>query len=88
MFVEGNGSSEHSLQWYQAHMDSTLPQPGCISVSIWWYRLFMLAWALWLAASLVRWLTWGWAQFGKGGFARERSTPVVPPPVDNRFTQS
>ena len=70
MFIEGNGSSAYLLQWYQAQAKSALPLPGCLSVSIWWYRLLMLAWALWLASSLIRWLTWAWGQFSKGGLAR------------------
>jgi hypothetical protein len=27
----------------------------------------MLAWALWLANSLVGWLKWAWEQFSDGG---------------------
>jgi hypothetical protein len=38
-----------------------------ISISVWFYRLLMLAWALWLAAALLRWLHWGWSQFSHGG---------------------
>jgi hypothetical protein len=81
MFIAGNDSSGSYLQWYQAHADNALPVPGCLSVSIWWYRLLMLLWALWLAASLVRWLTWGWSQFSKGGFTRRRAKPPSLPPA-------
>ena len=82
MFIQGNDSSCNSLQWYQAHSDNILPQPGCLSVSIWWYRFLMLAWALWLAASLIRWLKWAWEQFSSGGAFRGRhQAPVTPPPV-------
>ena len=38
MFIVGNGSSRTLLRWYQARSDVILPRPGCISVSIWWYR--------------------------------------------------
>jgi hypothetical protein len=79
MFIAGNGSSDSDLQWYQAHADTALPMPGCISVSIWWYRLLMLGWALWLASSLVRWLTWGWSQFSKGGIMASKR--AGPPPL-------
>jgi hypothetical protein len=79
MFIAGNGSSDSDLQWYQAHADTALPIPGCISVSIWWYRLLMLGWALWLASSLVRWLTWGWGQFSKGGISGSKR--AGPPPL-------
>ena len=81
MFIEGNGSSSFLLQWYQAQTDNTLPLPGCLSVSIWWYRLLMLAWALWLASSLIRWLTWGWGQFSKGDVSRKWPKKIVTPPT-------
>ena len=81
MFIEGNDSSGSFLQWYQAHADNALPVPGFLSVSIWWYRLLMLAWALWLASALIRWLTWGWAQFSKDGLIHKRSKQKnIPPP--------
>jgi len=80
MSILGNGSTSILLQWYQAEADTSLPQPGCLSVSIWWYRLLMLAWALWLASSLVRWLTWGWEQFSTGGLTRPlRAKKTIPP---------
>jgi len=81
MFIAGNGSSSGSLQWYQAHVDGTLPLPGCLLISIWWYRLLMLVWALWLAASLIRWLTWGWGQFSQGGLWRKSTEKIVTPPT-------
>ena len=82
MFIVGNGSSRTFLSWYQARSDAILPRPGCISVSIWWYRLLMLAWALWLAASLIRWLRWAWNQFSGGGcFRRMGRKALTPPPV-------
>lgn len=72
MFILGNGSSSSLLNWYQARSGTLLPNPGCYTISIWWYRFFMLAWALWLAASLIRWLRWGWTQFGTGGYFRKK----------------
>jgi hypothetical protein len=82
MFILGNGSNRTLLRWYQARSDAILPRPGCISVSIWWYRLLMLAWALWLAASLIRWLRWAWHQFSAGGcFRRRGKKALTPPPV-------
>jgi hypothetical protein len=80
MFIAGNDSTSSSLHWYQAHAGNGLPEPGCVSVSIWWYRLLMLGWALWLASSLTRWLTWEWGQFSKGGLTRKRPSMVLTPP--------
>lgn len=72
MFILGNGSSRTFLRWYLPQSEPLLPQPGCFTVSLWWYRLLMLAWALWLAVSLLRWLRWGWDQFSKGGCFRRK----------------
>ena len=80
MFIVGNGSTSAVLRWYQASSGELLPQPECLSVSIWWYRIFMLVWALWLAASLIRWLRWGWHQFSAGGCFRRKTRPAVQPP--------
>ena len=82
MFITGNGSTRSALRWYQARSDAFLPGVGCVSVSIWWYRLLMLAWALWLAVALIRWLRWGWSNFSKGGlFKSEEKAPATPPPL-------
>ncbi len=82
MFISGNGSSRTVLRWFQARADTLLPQPGCQSISIWWYRLSMLVWALWLAAALIRWLRTGWGNFSSGGFFRRKvKETVLPPPL-------
>lgn len=72
MFILGNGSSRWQLSWYQARSGAELPEPGVLTVSIWWYRLLMLGWALWLASALIRWLRWGWGQFSRGGYFQRR----------------
>lgn len=81
MFITGNGSSRWALRWSQARGDALLPQPGVVSVSIWWYRIAMLLWALWLAAALLRWLRWGWTNVNSGGFFRPPPPPMTPPPL-------
>ncbi len=81
MFIAGNDSTRSVLRWYAARSGEILPMPECFTVSIWWYRLLMLAWALWLAASLLRWLAWGWKQFCAGGCwkrAEPKAKPVPP----------
>jgi hypothetical protein len=82
MFIRGNGSTRTALRWFQARADGLLPQPECLSISIWWYRLLMLAWALWLAAALIGWLRWGWGNFSKGGiFRHSPKEKAAPPPL-------
>ena len=71
MFILGNGSSRRSLRWFEPRTDGTLPSVHVVSVSVWYYRLAMLLWALWLAAALLRWLRWGWDQFSRGGVFRQ-----------------
>ena len=80
MFIIGNGSTRTALRWFEARSDGTLPQPFFLSVSIWWYRLLMLVWALWLAASLIRWLRWAWQQFSAGSCFRAMWKPKAAPP--------
>ena len=81
MFIQGNASSQELLRWYEARVSGGLPQPMCLSISIWWYRLAMLLWALWLASSLIRWLLWGWQQFTTGGYFRVSKKSETPPPL-------
>lgn len=87
MFISGNASSRTLLRWYEARCAGALPQPLCYSISIWWYRLLMLLWALWLAAALIRWLLWGWQQFSAGGCLHRKppaappADPLAPPPL-------
>ena len=80
MQIEGNGSYGNTLRWYHDRVDHVagtgglVPRPWVLSVSMWWYRGLMLAWALWLAWLLVRWLPWAWHGFTTGGLWR----PLAP----------
>jgi hypothetical protein len=82
MQVAGNDSTAYVLNWYQDRAGDILPQSRVVSVAILFYRLLMLAWALWLALALLRWLKWGWTCFTTNGLWRAvrfqlpgRSTP-------------
>ncbi len=67
MLIAGNNSSSSVLHWYQARItDTTLPQPLVVSIPLMAYRITMLAWALWMAFYLLRWLKWGWECFTSG----------------------
>jgi hypothetical protein len=67
MQITGNQSSAFLLNWYQDRSLSTLPTATVISAPLIVYRLLMLAWALWLAVSLLNWLKWGWVCFSSNG---------------------
>jgi len=41
----------------------------------------MLAWALWLATALLRWVRQGWQAFGTGGLWRPRPPKVATTPA-------
>jgi hypothetical protein len=70
MQIAGNGSHAGLLNWYQDRASPLLPQAWVLSVPLLVYRLLMLAWALWIAQALLRWLRWGWEAFGAGGYWR------------------
>jgi len=75
MRVQGLSSSSYAFNWFVDLAPGALPQPGVISVSLWWYKLAMLAWALWLSFALLRWLPWAWHAFRANGWWR--SAPVT-----------
>ena len=68
MSVAGNGSHAYLLKWYQDQSEETLPQATVTSISILWYRAIMLAWSIWLAVALTRWLKWGYTCFTTEGY--------------------
>jgi len=70
MQIAGNGSSASSLHWYQDRTAAQLPGAWVLSVPLLVYKLLMLAWALWLAYALLKWLHWGWLSFSDGGYWR------------------
>jgi hypothetical protein len=80
MQIEGNGSGAGHLRWFEDRAATTPTAPFAVSVSLWIYRLAMLAWSLWLAIAVLRWLRWGWRAYGAGGFWRPGppSPPLVP----------
>jgi hypothetical protein len=78
MQVSGNGSTAYNLNWYADRVGSATAAIWILSVPIYVYRLLMLAWALWLAFSLVGWVKWGWGSFTTGGYWKQTTTLVLP----------
>ncbi len=75
MYIVGNGSSANLLRWYQDRSAALLPTVWVWSLPLWLYRIAMLAWALWLAFALLRWLRWGWSCFAAGELWKTLRTP-------------
>ena len=59
-----------TLSWFEDRSAGLTPSAGAISVSLWFYRGAMLAWALWLSFALLRWLPWAWRAYNTGGLWR------------------
>ncbi|HEU4410149.1 MAG TPA: hypothetical protein VFS43_33145 [Polyangiaceae bacterium] len=83
MQIEGNGSHYGFLRWYSDRAGPVPPGAWVVSVPMLVYRVAMLAWALWVALALLRWLRWGWEAFTTEGLWRKvpRKAPPPPPPA-------
>jgi hypothetical protein len=68
MGVRGYGSFGNNLAWFADRSDSQLPVATVFSLPIWVYRALMLAWTLWLANILIRWLRQGLSAWLKNGY--------------------
>jgi hypothetical protein len=79
MQIQGNGSSSDLLQWFDDRTGPIPERPYVLSVPMLAYRGVMLAWALWLAVSLLRWLRWGWLSFSTGGLWKRQPKRNLPP---------
>jgi hypothetical protein len=84
MQVRGNGSSSTHLAWFTDRSGAVLPSAWMMSVPIMVYRGVMLAWALWAALALLKWIKWGWGSFTEGGGWKK---PPPPPPRPARPPQ-
>lgn len=81
MHVAGNASNAWNLRWFADQSANALPSAGVLSVSLWVYKLAMLAWALWLANALIGWLRWAFDAWTRGGYWRKTAPkPGTTPP--------
>jgi len=67
MQVAGNGSTATALRWTFDRLAGTLPSCTAVSLHLMVFRAVMLAWAVWLAWALVKWLRWGFDSLTTGG---------------------
>lgn len=77
MGVMGNDSSDTYLRWYSDRVANALPRPLTISVPIIFYRLAMMAWALWLALAVLGWIRWAWQAFSSQGLLKAMRKPKL-----------
>ena len=88
MQVRGTGSNASLLRWFTDRSEARLPTATMVSVPILVYRGAMLAWALWIALALLRWLRWGWGAFSAGGTWKKSPPRVfVPSPYAAGYAQ-
>jgi hypothetical protein len=73
MLIEGGGSYGQQLSWFSDRAAGHWPSGQVFSVSLWFYKAVMLAWSLWLAVNLIRWLKWGWKAFSGDGLWKKTS---------------
>lgn len=76
LMVAGPQSSSHLLVWMSDRFTEHTAGAWVLSAPMWLYRVLMLAWALWLATSLLKWVGWAWTAFSSGG-----AWPAKPPQV-------
>jgi hypothetical protein len=86
MQVAGNDSTASNLRWFADLSAGVLPQASAVSVPSWVYKLLMLAWAMWLAFALLRWLRYAWTALNADGLWRQ--FPQRPQPVVTDFSSS
>lgn len=55
MLVVGNQSSIYGLRWYFDYVNNSLPTPWFITLPLWCWRVFALAWATWLVIAMLDW---------------------------------
>jgi hypothetical protein len=68
MMVLGNGSDAAHLHWFADRFQQTTATAWVASAPVYAYRIAMLLWALWLAASLLNWVKWAWGCFSSGAY--------------------
>ena len=83
MHVAGNGSTAWDLHWFADQAKDALPRAGVFSISLWYYKIVMLAWATWLANALIGWLRWAFDAWTRDGYWRTHAPkrPIPPLPV-------
>ncbi len=56
MGVAGQNASASKLYWYLDSGVDLLPQITLFSVHLWWYKLLILLWSIWVSFAVLDWL--------------------------------
>ncbi len=72
MEIVGAGSHSGQLTWYVDRAQGRFEPAYMFTVSVWVWRLVMLAWSFWLATNLLGWLKWAYAELREGEFWKSR----------------
>ena len=67
MSVTGYASAGNELRWFADQTANAIPEAIAYSMPLWVYKVLILAWALWLSFTLIRWLPWVWRRFSEEG---------------------
>ncbi len=56
MGIAGSGASASRLQWYLDAGTNELPSITLFSLHLWWYKLLILLWSIWVSFAVLGWL--------------------------------
>jgi hypothetical protein len=56
MGVAGSRSSAYHLHWYLDQGQQALPAISVLTVHLWWYKLLILLWSIWVSFALLGWI--------------------------------
>lgn len=56
LVVTGRNVSSNVFMWYQDMVSSILPQPEIFSLNIYWYKVMMIFWALWVSFFMIKYI--------------------------------
>ena len=84
MGLDEFASRGRGLHWFaDASPADALPIAQAFSLPVWVYRIAMLAWSLWLAMAMLRWLRQAFAAWREGGcwrrLWRRKAAPAIAP---------
>ncbi len=83
MFITGDGSYGQHLNWFSDRSLGPWPQGFVLALPLVYYQGLTLLWALWLAISLIKWLSWGWQSYSQGGIWRSKPAKLPLPTSEN-----